>query len=672
MLESLLIHHPTATLIVLSPTLNDTEVFLPFRKRGYRVYAFNISIDHILEWHWYLDSQSKDFLRHWNTSSPHFQSHIADYIRTVVLYLYGGTYIAMDMLILQPLPYQEFLGYDQSCLRCANNTSELCVATSLMRFRSYHRVLRDILRDTYDRRVYNESCLDCLGTRPFTEHVLRHQQANPSSSMNLRIFEPHRFYPFVRSNISLVFHDVRRDTPLQLADLMKRSYSLHLFGKVSDRINIARGSLIDLLFDRYDLGDLRSGTPHRDSTNPEVALIRPSVYTYTRRKQGRFLGHDVIYLKLNEQLGRESVRWNVTVRVSNGTIHLSSHRSLTGLNQAHVNMLLSEMLYEPFRRTSIDRLTIELKSDTETVRDSVTILIFSRWVSVLTKTMGTPDRWPVLQRLTASVEKFFPGTKVHIASDSGHEIDKSLLLNFTLFDSSNGHRLMRSVLIYNMPEDSGLSACRNYLVNHISTPFFFLLDDDFAIEDDSHLDHLLELIYTHDQIDIIAGKIPEDVRTFHDYSGFFLLYNETLELVHEVPDDTKDEAVFRPSTDEDENLDTINVCRRVDFVPNAFMGRTTTIRSVGWDEQLKLGEHEDFFLRLGRANRIVFTCEHIQVHHYQQPWWVQIKSPYYQRRARVYQYYKNMLVKNHLKRIITFDQTNLDLDEMPKSESVLN
>jgi hypothetical protein len=40
--------------------------------------------------------------------------------------------------------------------------------------------------------------------------------------------------------------------------------------------------------------------------------------------------------------------------------------------------------------------------------------------------------------------------------------------------------------------------------------FFFLLDDDFELGEDIHLDILLELIYTHQNIDIIAGKIPED------------------------------------------------------------------------------------------------------------------------------------------------------------------
>jgi hypothetical protein len=47
-LESLLIHHPQATLIIFSSTLNDSDVCLSYRRRGYRVYAFNISLDHIV------------------------------------------------------------------------------------------------------------------------------------------------------------------------------------------------------------------------------------------------------------------------------------------------------------------------------------------------------------------------------------------------------------------------------------------------------------------------------------------------------------------------------------------------------------------------------------------------------------------------------------------------
>ncbi len=47
-LESIFIHHPQATVIMLSPTLNDTQLFLPFRHRGYRIFLFNVSLQHIL------------------------------------------------------------------------------------------------------------------------------------------------------------------------------------------------------------------------------------------------------------------------------------------------------------------------------------------------------------------------------------------------------------------------------------------------------------------------------------------------------------------------------------------------------------------------------------------------------------------------------------------------
>jgi hypothetical protein len=280
--------------------------------------------------------------------------------------------------------------------------------------------------------------------------------------------------------------------------------------------------------------------------------------------------------------------------------------------------------------------------------------------------MGTPDRLPVVQRLAASVERYFPQTKVRIASDSGQQIDKVALLNFTSSDNIKGYDLMKTLFIYNMPEDSGLSTCRNYLVNITKTPFFFLFDDDFELEEDSHLDLLLEVLYTHPHIDIIAGKIPEDIKIFNDYSGLFLVYNQTLELVPHVPYGRKDQVLFYRSSNE--KVDKTNPCRQVDFVPNVFMGRTQSVRSVYWYDDFKLGEHEDFFLRFGQANRTVYSCDYIHVHHHQIPWWQRVNDTYYQKRARVYEYYKKMLVMHELKRIITFGTTNMDLDELANSK----
>ncbi len=198
-------------------------------------------------------------------------------------------------------------------------------------------------------------------------------------------------------------------------------------------------------------------------------------------------------------------------------------------------------------------------------------------------------------------------------------------------------------------------------MNKTRTPFFFLLDDDFEFEEDSYLDILLELIYTYQHIDIIAGKIPEDIRDFKDFAGVFLRYNQTLELVHNALEVPKDHILFPRSGNE--KMNDGNPCRQVDFVPNVFMGRRESFRSILWDDDLKVGEHEDFFVRFGQANRKVYSCRYINVHHRQKPWWEKVNDPYYKKRTRAYKYFEKMLKKYNLKRLIIFAYLHVDLDQ---------
>jgi hypothetical protein len=247
-----------------------------------------------------------------------------------------------------------------------------------------------------------------------------------------------------------------------------------------------------------------------------------------------------------------------------------------------------------------------------------------------------------------------------VASDSGQSIDKTTFLNFTSPDNIKGYNLSKTISIYDLPEGSGLSKCRNYLVKKTTTPFFFLLDDDFELEEDSHLDILLEIIYTHQHIDIVAGKIPEDIRDFNDFSGMFLRYDQTLELVYNVSNDRKDQMLFSRSAED--KMNNGNPCRQVDFVPNVFMGRTEAVRSVLWDDDLKLGEHEDFFLRFIQSNRNVYSCRYIHVHRREIPWWKTVNNDS-ERRMVVLKYFEKMLMKHNLKRLVTFNHVVVDLDK---------
>ncbi len=50
-------------------------------------------------------------------------------------------------------------------------------------------------------------------------------------------------------------------------------------------------------------------------------------------------------------------------------------------------------------------------------------------------------------------------------------------------------------------------------------------------------------------------------------------------------------------------------CQVVDIVPNLFLARTSSLLKVRWDGRLKLGEHEEFFLRVKKV-RLIYVFVH--------------------------------------------------------------
>ncbi len=50
---------------------------------------------------------------------------------------------------------------------------------------------------------------------------------------------------------------------------------------------------------------------------------------------------------------------------------------------------------------------------------------------------------------------------------------ETAFLNFTSSDNISGYDLSKIIFIYDLPEDSGLSKCRNYLLEKTTTLFFF-------------------------------------------------------------------------------------------------------------------------------------------------------------------------------------------------------
>ncbi len=77
---------------------------------------------------------------------------------------------------------------------------------------------------------------------------------------------------------------------------------------------------------------------------------------------------------------------------------------------------------------------------------------------------------------------------------------------------------------------------------------------------------------------------------------------------------------------------------------------------------LNLVNMKNVFLRFRGANLSVYSCQYINVHDHQKPWWEKVNDPYYKKRKRVFEYFEKMLKKYYLKKLVTFDSVLVNLD----------
>lgn len=155
------------------------------------------------------------------------------------------------------------------------------------------------------------------------------------------------------------------------------------------------------------------------------------------------------------------------------------------------------------------------------------------------------------------------GYKIYLADQGYYRKDKDMI-----YDKyrKQGH------VIKFLPFDSGLSYCRNTMVRLVEEPYVFVTDDDIRTKDK------LELYLKHFKVDaslgIVGGQLINRINNHpqvYTYKlkleGNTIHYNKVLQ----------------------------GYC---DIVLNFFIARTELFQDVQWDDEQKLCEHTDFFLKL--------------------------------------------------------------------------
>lgn len=253
-------------------------------------------------------------------------------------------------------------------------------------------------------------------------------------------------------------------------------------------------------------------------------------------------------------------------------------------------------------------------------------------VTILVKTFQRPQ---TVNQAIKRIRLFYPSIKIFVADDSQHPTE--------IRDSNTQ--------VFRLPFDSGLSAGRNLLLSKLETPYFLLMDDDNSFNRLTKLERMLEILQKN-TLDILSCLIFErSLRKKELYRKLLKDYCMNFELNEGV---LKFQAIYHQELED---------CTLCDIVGNFFIARTESVRQMGgWDQRLKVGEHEDFFIRAKDANlRVGFTknckVDHVIIRH------ERFSPDYAAFRCRMPEFRKIWLAKHSIQVVQEPDGTTYSKDE---------
>ncbi len=185
-------------------------------------------------------------------------------------------------------------------------------------------------------------------------------------------------------------------------------------------------------------------------------------------------------------------------------------------------------------------------------------------ITALIKTFERPAE---LQRLVSSIRRFYPKMRIIVVDDS------------------RCPTRIEGVTTLELPYDSGVSAGRNHGLARVETEFLLLLDDDFIFNRKTDLEPALQQLIAAPEIDIMGGQVVD-----------LPLYLST-DFIRAPLFATGQQSILPLGS-------TAAGLTVYDKVANFYIARTESIRKVGWDEQLKRLDHNDFF---SRARGVLLT-----------------------------------------------------------------
>lgn len=225
---------------------------------------------------------------------------------------------------------------------------------------------------------------------------------------------------------------------------------------------------------------------------------------------------------------------------------------------------------------------ISYKKEPEQKKDSIDITK----VDFVIKTF---ERYNCLENLLKSIRQFYPNNNLIIVDDS---------INYKPSFYNKWKNKLKIDLIRTVP-DIGISAGRNIAVKRSSKPYILLLDDDFIFTNDTKIEKFISILKSDIDIGIVGGMCIEKNKEVH-YENFLKIKNGS--LIQEK-DGNKWHLVNGVKT------------KQTGCVLNFFLARRQALNDIKWDNELKLAEHTDYFIRFNRSKWKIYYTPEVKINH---------------------------------------------------------
>ena len=200
-----------------------------------------------------------------------------------------------------------------------------------------------------------------------------------------------------------------------------------------------------------------------------------------------------------------------------------------------------------------------------------------KYLEEITFGIKTFKRPEAVGRLINSIILQYPSAKILVVDDSGDDINSPV------------KKIFPQVSWITKPLNIGLSAGRNVLVDNTTTPYLFLMDDDYIFNKSVNIEEIYNKLIELD-LDLLAGTVSDirgNLSYPRNYHGTFKIEDDILHVRKNHHDIEWDSDVMK-----------------VDFAMNLFLAKTETLKDIRWEEKLKLAEHLEWYLRYSKKYKL--------------------------------------------------------------------